>query len=117
MPRMSNLWRDFAIWFHRKSKLGSKGPYITSFTHGIVTMFGLMPHPFGPLGIVLWWWTGVPWLWLLASTRTAAWYWDREQKQHGGRIPLRLDPVLDVAVPVLTLGGLYWFLLTKLLGA
>jgi len=41
------------------------------------------PVPLGPLGMILFFFTGIPWLWLAASTMTAGWYWRREYRQTG----------------------------------
>ena len=109
-------WKTFVGWIKRKSTLGARGPYITSTTHALITVLGLMPYPVGALGMLLYFTTGNPWLWLVASTWTCGWYWRRELRQHDGRIPWRLDPVLDVAMPTLSLAAQWPVLLLVAFG-
>ena len=85
--------------------------WISPLAHALVTVLGLMPVPVGTAGIVLWYFTGVPWLWLAGSTWTWRWYFLRERREHGGAIPWRLDPILDVVVPGLALDALWYLIL------
>lgn len=76
-------------------KKWTQGPIRSSIMHAIITVLGLWPERVpkgakgkkwrlgfrsigGPLGMMLFGWSGVPWLWLLASTATLIWYWLRE---------------------------------------
>lgn len=102
----------------------SRGPYITSAAHALITVLGLMPYPFGTLGIVFFLLGESPLLWLGGSTLTCGWYWRREYKQTGLRpkhklkaleggvivkrtFGQRYDTWMDVLFPTVALGFMY----------
>ena len=111
-------------WIRENRWDWTRGPYITSATHALITVV----H-FVPVGIVFFWRTGNPVLWLVLSTLTCVWYWIREWREHDGSIPLkgkykwrdgvkiertfgqRWDSWFDVLWPTAALGGLFWWLL------
>ena len=95
---MTEMWKAIVSWVEGHVPFYGKD-WISPVAHAFVTVLGLMPYPLGPLGIAVWVFTGWPWLWLAASTWTWGWYLLRELLQHNGRIPWKLDPLLDVAVP------------------
>ena len=98
------------VWVVRYTP-GAGKDWFSPLQHALVTVLGLKPFPFGPFGIALFFWFGIPWLWLAASTWTWRWYFRRERREHGGSIPWRLDPILDVVVAGLALDALWWWLL------
>ncbi len=88
--RTVNVWSRIVDWatHHKPDRL--KGPYITSVTHAVVAVLGLMaplpklgPQPLGLLGIAIFFFTGIPFVWLAASALTVGWYWRREYRQTG----------------------------------
>ncbi len=123
----------------------TRGPYITSATHALITVLGLWPHQpkgekwrlgwrstLGPLGMVLQFTLGIPWLWIFASTATLIWYWIRDYNQTGlkpkpkhppgttwtqGAEPpglsfgQRYDTWMDVIFPTIAYAGQVWWLL------
>lgn len=104
-----------------------RGPIVTSSTHALVTVLGLVPVPFGPFAIWYFIVTTHSWPWIVSSGITLVWYWRREYLQNGierkdeyiyvEREPddprgeferrtllERYDPWLDVGVPTFAYG-------------
>ena len=94
---MTDAWRTLVDWLKKNRPAWTRGPYITSATHALVTVLGLWPHQkpgspwrlgwrsaLGPVGVYVWWldhehW----WLWAAASTCTLVWYHIREKRANG----------------------------------
>ena len=122
---MITAWNDLVYWIKRNRPAWTRGPYITSATHALVSVLGVQPWLWpGPVGILLWTYTGTPLLWLVASTWTCGWYWVREYKQNGITVKSRArgdgsrrtfgqryDAVFDVVFPTIAV-ALQWWVLT-----
>ncbi len=90
MMNVIDMWGRFVGWVTSHKPEFLKGPYVTSVSHAVVTVLGLMaplpkvgPQPLGLLGILIFHFTGIPFVWLAASALTAGWYWRREYLQTG----------------------------------
>ena len=114
----------------------SRGPYITSLWHTLVTLLGLQPYPFGVAGIYIWLTGNGPWFLLASDLWTFIWYWIREYKETGLRpkpkIHARLtreagytvyrtfgqrwDTWMDVIFPTIGYGLFVWFCVHYYLG-
>ena len=120
-------WEALVYWFKHSRPQWTRGPYITSATHALITVLGLMPYAVGPLGMLLYFTLGNPWLWLAAATWTCGWYWRREYRETGLKPKSmfhmrdgvqvkrtwgqRWDTWMDALFPTFALGGLFWWLL------
>ena len=95
---MRDLIRRIQRW---SLKHIGRGPIVTSVTHAIVTVLGLVPVPIGLAGIVYFWITTHSWLWIVTGIRPATFL-------------ERYDTWLDVFVPTFAygvqLGLLGWLL-------
>ena len=115
---MMPSWKTFVDRIRKGRPEWTRGPYITSATHALITVLGLMPYPFGPVGMVFLVTGNGPWVWLAASTWTCAWYWVREYKQTGLRPKSkeghtwgqRWDTWMDAIFPTVALGAMWWWL-------
>ncbi len=84
------VWSRIVGWVSKHKPVFLKGPYVTSATHAVVTLLGLMAplpkvglQPLGLLGMAIFYFTGIPFVWIAASGLTAGWYWRREYLQTG----------------------------------
>ena len=96
MMNVIDMWSRIVGWVTSHKPDFLQGPYVTSATHAVVTMLGLMAplpkvglQPLGLLGMAIFYFTGIPFVWIAASGLTAGWYWRREYLQTG----LKLKPI------------------------
>ena len=95
-----------------------RGPYITSVLHALLTVVHFLP-----IGILVYWITGDPTVWLFLSTMAAGFYWGRELCQTDLKpkpkvradgslrsFGERWDTWMDAIFPTVALGVLYWIL-------